>query len=76
MARPKSLLKSVEITVVQRQHACRSNSAHTLQKGDRRLTVKEPNAQRHYCLACGRKFVERAMSDLEALLEEVGPQRR
>ncbi len=68
MARPKSVVVSMEITVAGRAHDCRYNKNHRLQKGMRRLTVKEDGDEHHYCLACARMFLVQGVERLTALI--------
>ena len=71
MARPKSLLVSMEITVAGRAHDCRYNSAHRIIKGDRRLTITDDGDKHHYCLMCAKRFMERDTVRLNNLLLNV-----
>jgi len=71
MARPKSVLVSMEITTVGRAHDCRYNKNHHLEKGMSRLTIKEDGDEHHYCLACARAFMLHGTERLRALLADV-----
>jgi hypothetical protein len=71
MARPKSLLASMEITVAGRAHDCRFNEDHRIQKGCNRLTIKVDGDPHHYCLACARSFLLRDMERLKDILSQV-----
>lgn len=73
MARPKSVLVSMEITTVGRAHVCRYNKNHRLEKGMPRLTIKEDGDERHYCLSCARTFLLQGTERLRTLLAEVEP---
>ena len=67
MARPKSLIKSLNITQAGRAHNCRSNNKHRILKGESRLTVKDGSDEHNYCLACAAKFVDAAIVELNKL---------
>ncbi len=71
MGRNRSLLVSMEITVAGKAHDCRSNSAHRITKGDRRLTIKDDGDKHHYCLACAKTFMEKDAERLKGLLTSV-----
>lgn len=68
MARPKSLIVSMEWTTVSRSHNCRSNKRHRLEKGDRRLTIKQNGDEKHYCVNCAKLFLVEDIKRLELLL--------
>lgn len=67
MARSKSLIKNVNITEAKRAHNCKSNVRHRIVKGNFRLTVKEGQDEYNYCVACGIKFLDKAIADLKNL---------
>ena len=71
MLRPKSVVVSMEITTAGRAHDCRYNKNHRLEKGIRRLTIREDGDEHHYCLACGRIFLVQGIKRLQSLLTEV-----
>ena len=71
MARPKSLIVSMEITTAGRAHDCRYNKNHRLEKGDRRLTVRSDGDEHHYCLACAKVFLAKDVERLRTFLAEV-----
>ena len=71
MARPKSLLVSMEITQAGHAHDCHFNKAHRILKGDKRLTVRENGNKQHYCLACARTFLVRDAERLGRSVAEV-----
>ncbi len=64
MGRPKSLIKNVQVTVAGKAHSCKANKSHRISKGDRRLTIKEGQSTSHYCLECGRRFVQLSVEHL------------
>jgi hypothetical protein len=67
----KSVVVSMEITVVQRAHDCQSNSSHRLTKGMSRLTIKEDRSELNYCLPCAKKFLAKGIAKLTAVQAEV-----
>jgi len=71
MARPRSLIVSMEITEAGRGHNCRQSSQHRIEKGMRRLTIKSDGDSHHYCLACAKSFLARDVERLRSLLAEV-----
>lgn len=70
MPRPKSVVISMEITMVGRAHDCR-NGRHRLEKGMRRLTIKENGDERHYCLSCAKIFLKQGIERLQGSLAKV-----
>lgn len=71
MARPKSLIVSMEITVAGNSHNCRNNEGHRIAKGVERLTINTDDGPRHYCLTCARVFLIRDIERLRTLLAKV-----
>lgn len=74
MPRPKSVVVSMEITTAGRAHDCRYNKSHRLEKGIRRLTIREDGEEHHYCLGCARGFLLQGIERLRALVAEVDGQ--
>lgn len=72
MARPKSLIASMEITVAGSTHGCRNNrEKHRIQKGMKRLTIREDGSDQNYCLACAKGFLVKDIGRLQELLTDV-----
>lgn len=71
MPRPKSLLKTIDITTAGKAHNCKANKSHKIVKGDRRLTIKEGQSVSNYCLDCGRHFIGISMDNLKQISEEI-----
>lgn len=67
MGRPKSLIKNIQITEAKRTHSCKSNNKHKILKGNLRITVKEGQNERNYCIDCGKRFIELAINELDEL---------
>jgi hypothetical protein len=70
MARPRSLILSMEITAAGRAHNCRQSDNHRIEKGMKRLTIKSDGEEHHYCLACAKTFLAKDIDRLQALLTE------
>lgn len=71
MARPKSLLVSLELTIAERRHACRQDKSHLILKGVKRLTIRSDDGPQHYCLECASKFVSRDLPKLQSLRDQL-----
>ena len=75
MAKPRSVLLSLDIDEVVNAHNCKANPAkHRLQRGEKRLKVKLPGTQQsadHYCRDCALKMIELSMSRLQELYDEL-----
>lgn len=71
MARAKSVLVTMEITVAGSSHNCRFNDGHRIQKGVSRLTIKEDGSSLNYCLPCAKSFLAKGRERLEQLQAEV-----
>jgi len=71
MPRPKSVVVTMEITTVGRAHDCRHNKNHRLEKGMRRLTIREDGDEHHYCLTCAKVFLLQGAERLKSLAVEV-----
>jgi hypothetical protein len=56
--RIRSLLEAVRIELVKKAHDCQGNAGHRLQKGDRRLGVRNGRGWDNYCLTCGKRILE------------------
>lgn len=67
MGRPKSLIKNVYISKAKRAHSCKSNANHRIKSGEQRLTVKEGQSERNYCMECGKRFIDLAIEDLKRI---------
>lgn len=71
MARPRSLIVSMEITVAGSSHNCRNNDSHRIAKGVKRLTINSDGDKHHYCLACAKGFLVKDAERLRSILAEV-----
>lgn len=71
MARPKSLIVSMQITTAGRAHNCRQSAQHRIEKGTKRLTITSSGDKHHYCLPCAQSFFVKDLERMRALLEEI-----
>lgn len=71
MSRYKSLLKNTAFDTAGKAHDCRANRRHRILKGECRLRVKEGRKLSYYCLDCARKILERDLSVVHRLVEEL-----
>ena len=71
MPRIKSLRIRAEVDVAQRAHNCQGNVRHRIERGDKRLKVRNGRSWDHYCLECARTIVRRDIGALEALGREL-----
>jgi hypothetical protein len=65
--RIKSLLIRVEVDEAQKAHNCQANAAHRLERGARRLKVRNGRSWDHYCAACAALMIQRDIAELQAL---------
>ena len=67
----KSLRIKTDVDVALKAHNCHGNSRHRIQRGDKRLKVRnEWGGWTHYCSECARTIFRRDMDALEALDSE------
>jgi len=68
----KQLLKALSVRAAGKAHHCRSSATHKFAKGDLMLVLKEGQDERHYCVACARKFLLVARDRIAVLETELG----
>ena len=66
----KSLRIQTDVDVAEKAHKCKGNRRHPIQRGEKRLKVRNGRGWSHYCLDCARKMIRRDMDALEALDSE------
>jgi hypothetical protein len=66
----KSLLIRVEIDEALKAHNCQANARHRLQRGDRRLKVRNGRSWDHYCVSCAAAILSRDIGKLKLLQHE------
>ena len=72
MPRIKSLIASVKVEEAKKAHNCRWNRAsHRINRGDKRLKVKDGRNSLLYCLACAKSIVRRDIERLQKLQKEL-----
>jgi hypothetical protein len=63
----KSLVIRVEVDRALKSHDCQANGKHRLEKGDKRLKVRNGRSWDHYCVACAQNIIQRDILKLQAL---------
>jgi hypothetical protein len=63
----KSLVISSRFDVVVNAHNCQASASHRLQRGHKRLKVKNGRSWDHYCKNCALVIIERDIQKLTAL---------
>lgn len=66
----KSLVMRVQIDHALKAHNCQANARHRLEKGDRRLKVRNGRSWDHYCVPCATNILTRDMAKLRAFLAQ------
>ncbi len=69
----KSLVIRVEIDEALKAHNCQANARHRIEKGNRRLKVRNGRSWDHYCLSCATEILGRDITKLQALQNQVQP---
>lgn len=67
MSRVKSLLIRVEIDEAKKAHNCQANATHRIERGDKRLKVRNGRSWDHYCISCAAVIIGRDIATLQAL---------
>ena len=75
MGRQKSLLKSISITVAERQHSCRHDKNRVINKGEARLEIKEGRKISRYCLETAEIFLKAGIEKLQTIAQDVKERR-
>lgn len=73
MPRIRSLRIRAEVDVAQRAHNCQGNTRHRIERGDKRLKVRNGRSWDHYCLECAMNIVRRDIAAFEALMRALDP---
>ena len=63
----KSLVIRVEIDEALKAHNCQANARHRIERGNRRLKVRNGRSWDHYCVHCALVILERDISELQVL---------
>lgn len=67
----KSLVIRVEVDRALKAHDCQANPKHRLQRGDKRLKVRNGRSWDHYCASCGANIIQRDIAELQTLASEI-----
>lgn len=73
MPRIRSLRIRAEIDVARKAHNCQANARHRIERGDKRLKVRNGRSWDHYCLECATNIIRRDIAALEALGRVLDP---
>lgn len=73
MPRIRSLRIRAEIDEAQKAHNCQANARHRIERGDKRLKVRNGRSWDHYCLKCATNIVSRDIAALEGLMRALDP---
>lgn len=71
MPRVRSLLSRIEFDTVKKAHDCQGNAGHRLERGSRRMKVRNGRSWDHYCLSCAQRILEGDFQKLQVLQEEL-----
>ena len=77
VGRAKSFLKNISIDTAKLTHFCKHNRKHKINKGDKRLKLKEGRASQHFCIECAKESLRKDINELSSLLtklEKLGQQ--
>ena len=69
--RIKSLRIRAEMDVARHAHNCQGNVRHRIERGYKRLKVRNGRSWDHYCVECARTILRRDIDALEALAREL-----
>lgn len=61
----------MEVDLVLRAHNCQHNKEHRLERGEKRLKLRNKRSWDHYCAQCAVSFIERDIATLKKLAVEL-----
>ncbi|HXI25236.1 MAG TPA: hypothetical protein VNG71_15335 [Pyrinomonadaceae bacterium] len=67
MPRIKSLVIRVGVDEALKAHDCQGDSRHRIERGHRRLKVRNGRSWDHYCVPCTIAILDRDIAKLQAL---------
>lgn len=67
----KSLVTRVEFDAALRPHNCQANRKHRVERGDKRLKVRNGRSWDHYCLSCAGRIIDGDIAKLESLRRSI-----
>lgn len=71
MPRIKSLIIRTKLDVAKKAHNCQANARHRIERGDKRLNIRNGRSWDRYCLECARVIVKRDIATLDSLYEKL-----
>ncbi len=71
MPRIRSLVTRTEVDVAQRAHNCQGNTRHRIERGDKRLKVRNGRSWDHYCLECAKVINQRDIAAFQDLCNKL-----
>ena len=67
----KSLVIRVEVDKALKAHNCQGNRRHRLERGDKRLKVRNGRSWDHYCVICAGNIIQRDIVELQNLQRNI-----
>lgn len=71
MPRIRSLVERIEVDQAGKAHNCQANARHRIEKGDRRLKVRNGRSWDHYCFECARTIIQRDIAALQSFASRI-----
>jgi hypothetical protein len=71
MGKPKSFIKSIEITQAKRKHFCKHNRKHIVNAEDKQLTLKVNRSYENFCVECAKVSLKADIAKLQSILREL-----
>ena len=71
MPRIKSLIIRTKPDVAKKAHNCQANAQHRIERGDKRLNIRNGRGWDYYCLECAMVIVKRDVATLYGLYEKL-----
>lgn len=69
MSRIKSIVISASIDEALKAHNCQANNNHRIQKGEKRMKVRNGRSWNHYCIECSKKILNIDIEKLNQLIQ-------
>lgn len=70
MPRPKSTIKQTMVDVALKSHNCQHDEKHRIEKGQKRLKIRNDRNFENYCIDCGKRIITDDIEKLKALMLE------
>jgi hypothetical protein len=71
VGKTKSFVKNISIDTAKKSHFCKHNKKHKINKGDKRLKLKESRASQYFCIECAKESLNKDINELNTLLTEL-----